>query len=112
MVNVVQKPCLYDSCTRRPSFNVQGVKMPAFCKQHAQDSMVNVVAKPCSYDFCTRRPSWGVLAGGEATVCADHKSSLTECPVVNFRAPCKAVGCRSPSTWGLRGEQPSHCRQH
>ena len=104
--------CSHDSCTRQASFNVEGSKKAAYCKQHAKDGMVDVRHKRCSHDSCTRHPLWGVLADGVATVCAYHKSDLLDGPVINFAVSCKAVGCGKSSKWGLGGKQPTHCPDH
>ncbi|CAM9356911.1 unnamed protein product, partial [Laminaria digitata] len=66
----------------------------------------------CSHFSCTRRPVWGVLTDCAATVCYLHKSDVSGVPVFNFRAKCKAEGCRKLSRWGINGEQPTHCLHH
>lgn len=60
MENVRYKRCSQDACTKDAYRNVQGSKIPMYCKQHAADDMVNVHTKPCSYDTCTRWPSFNV----------------------------------------------------
>ena len=42
MVHVPARRCSHDSCTKRPSFNVEGSKTAVYCKQHAEDGMVNI----------------------------------------------------------------------
>ena len=112
MVDVRSKQCLHDSCVTFPSFNVEGSKAPAYCKRHAGVGMVYVHTRRCSNDGCARLALWGVLSGRTGTACADHKGNILDGPVVNFRASCQVAGCRISSTWGLNGEQPSHCYKH
>ena len=65
MVNVRTKECLYNSCTKLPSFNFKG-RTPAYCKQHAEDGMVNTRSKRSSKASRTvvgasrREPTGGV----------------------------------------------------
>ncbi|CAN0386473.1 unnamed protein product, partial [Scytosiphon promiscuus] len=42
MVNVENKTCLYPSCAKQPSFNVEGRHTAAYCTQHASTGLVNV----------------------------------------------------------------------
>ncbi|CAM9501879.1 unnamed protein product, partial [Laminaria digitata] len=74
MVDVCSLRCSYDSCTKRPSYNVDGCNTAAYCRQHAKHGMVDVRCHRCSHDSCTGRPRWGVLTDGAATVCYRHKS--------------------------------------
>ncbi|CAN0532641.1 unnamed protein product, partial [Laminaria digitata] len=46
MVDVRNKSCLHDSCTKRPGYNFKGTKA-AYCRQHAGDGMVDVRSKHC-----------------------------------------------------------------
>ncbi|CAN0303730.1 unnamed protein product [Laminaria digitata] len=112
MVNVHNRRCSRGSCTRQPSFNVEGMKTAAYCKQHAGAGMGNVHGRRCVHVSCTKWPAWGVLTDGAATACPGHKSNLFGGPVINFKAMCKVVGCRNVSRWGLDGKQPTHCRDH
>ncbi|CAN0479868.1 unnamed protein product, partial [Scytosiphon promiscuus] len=101
-----RKRCLHDSCAKGPSFNVEGSKMAAYCKQHADQGMVNVSSKRCSHSLCTRQPTWGLLIDSAA------KGDILGSPVINFKQRCKAKDCMSVSRWGLNGLQPTHCRNH
>ena len=138
MVDVVSRRCLRDGCTRVPSFNVKGRKPALYCMQHASGGMVNTVRKRrsnepgkkrqkinseggckgdslatrCSHTSCVGQSSWGTLTDGAATVCGRHKGDILGTPVVNFRARCKVARCGKLSSWGLGGEQPTHCPDH
>ena len=112
MVNVRRKTCANATCSVQPTFNVEGNKSAVYCRKHAEDGMVNVCTRRCSHDSCNKKPSWGVLADGVGTACAEHKGNVVDSPMINMRAPCKVVGCRKRSTWGMSEKQPSHCRDH
>ncbi|CAM9127289.1 unnamed protein product, partial [Laminaria digitata] len=77
MVGLCRNRCSHGSCRKQPSFNVEGSKTAATCKQHAMDGIVNVNrGRRCSSNSCTRRPRWGVLSDGAASVCSLHKSDI------------------------------------
>lgn len=73
---------------------------------------VDVVNRHCSHKSCIRRSSWGSLTDGVATVCGYHKGDISGRPVINFMARCKLAGCRTWSSWGIDGKQPTHCAHH
>ena len=41
MVNICNRRCLHDLCTKQPNFNFEGNK-PTHCKQHVENGMVYV----------------------------------------------------------------------
>ena len=113
MVDVRHKRCSQEKCTKNPSFNFEGSKTGIYCKDHAENGMVNVALKRiCPYSSCNRVASWGLLANSAGTACGYHKNNVVGGPVVNFRLACIVAGCRTFSTWGLSGNQPSHCHHH
>ena len=59
-MDVRRRRCCYEFCRTDPSFNVEGSKTTAYCKQHAQDGMVGVSRKRCLHEFCRKRPSFNV----------------------------------------------------
>ena len=54
MVSIRGRVCSYDSCTKRPFFNIGGNKTAAYCKEHAEDGMVNTYGRQSSHGSCTR----------------------------------------------------------
>ena len=112
MININIRHCAHATCSVQPFFNIKGSMVGVYCRKHAEDGMVDVRNKRCSHYLCKKEPSWGALAGGLGTTCDDHKSSIVNGPIINFRALCKSPGCELFSTWGLSGKQPSHCRDH
>ncbi|CAN0050288.1 unnamed protein product [Sphacelaria rigidula] len=47
MVNVVNKRCGHEGCSKRPSYGAVGSRHREFCAQHAGAGMVNVISKKC-----------------------------------------------------------------
>lgn len=85
MIDVIRRRCLHDSCTTEPSFNVEGSKSAAYCKQHVGNGMVKVThTRRCSNGSCTKQPGWGVLADMSGSLCGYHKGDIAGSPVINF----------------------------
>ena len=96
----------------KPVLYLVDVKPTMSLEHNAEESTTGIYNKRCSHEFCTREASWGTLADGAGTACADHNMRISEGAMVNFLAPCNVLGCEEVSTWGPRGEQPSHCHDH
>jgi hypothetical protein len=47
MINVQNKVCEHDGCTKRPHFNTLGKRAGRFCAVHKVDGMVDVKNKVC-----------------------------------------------------------------
>ena len=112
MVTLGRGLCRHDPCKTKASFNDEGSKTAAFCKQHAENGMVNVLDRRCAHGSCNRVPRWGVSTDGAATVCDYHKSDILSGYVINFTAQCQVAGCGQLSRWGIRDKQPTHCSNH
>ena len=112
MVNALTKRCSQAFCLTPATCNVEGSKVVANCKHHAPEEMVCVHGRRCSHDACTRHRVQSIVADGTATVCARHGNDLLRSPVINFKVDCKVPGCRKGSSWGIHGQQPTHCRDH
>ena len=54
------------------SLNVEGSKIPKYCKKHADDGMVYVHNKRCSHDSCTKSPSFTVEGFRTPKYCKKH----------------------------------------
>ena len=54
MIDVVRKRCVYNGCTKHPSYGVAGSRKAAYCSQHALDGMIDVVSKKCVHNGCTK----------------------------------------------------------
>ena len=82
--------CAHVSCKRIASYNVEGIKTAAYCRQHAGDSMVNVHSPRCSHESCTRVPSFNVEGIKTAAYCRHHAGD----GMVNVHSPrCSHESC-------------------
>ena len=111
MVDVRSKPCSYDSCSRRPTYNVRGLKTPVYCKQHAEEGMVNVRRKEtCRHDPCIRRPYFNAEGRKTAVYCKQH----AEDGMVDIRNKrCSHDSCMRRPSFNLEGNKiPAFCKQH
>ncbi|CAM9380783.1 unnamed protein product, partial [Laminaria digitata] len=90
MVDVRNKVCLYNLCTRRPTFGIGGTKTPVYCKQHAVDGiMVNVRHKLCSHDPCMKYANFNVEDIKTPMYCKQHAQQ----GMVNVRTRCSPRDC-------------------
>ncbi|CAN0441221.1 unnamed protein product [Laminaria digitata] len=110
MVDVCSKRCFNDSCTRHPSFNVEGSKTSAYCKQHADDGMLNVYNKRCLHDSCTRHQSFNVEGSKTSAYCKQHAAD----GMVDVRMKrCLHDSCTRHPSFNLEGSKtPAYCKQH
>ena len=69
---------------KQPSFNVEGSKLAAYCKQHPEGSMVNAYSRRCSYFACTKPPRYNVKESKIATYFNQHAAD----DIVDVRARC------------------------
>lgn len=40
MINVANKRCIFEGCTKRRIYNVKGVKTPIYCFTHKKEDML------------------------------------------------------------------------
>ena len=113
MVDRCHRRFSHDSCAKPTTFIVQGIKPTVYCKTHAADGLVGVKRpRRCSNISCARQPAWCLLTDDTASVYPSDMSYILGGPAVNLRAKFNAAGCWKLSIAGLRGEQPTHCRDH
>lgn len=108
MVNVHSKSCSNESCTRRATYNVDGIKTPAYCKQHANDSMVNVRNKRCLHESCIKQSYYN--ASTTTAYCKLHMDT----GMVDVRnRHCLRDPCRTQRSLGAEGSnKPEFCKIH
>ena len=71
MVNVRNRRCLHDSCSKYPCYNFKGSTPAMYCKSHSQDGMVNILSPRCVHDSCAKKPSFN-FRGLKKTYCKQH----------------------------------------
>jgi hypothetical protein len=72
-MDVKNKKCEEDGCTKQPAFNTKGESKGRFCADHKQDGMVDVKTKQCEQFGCTKIPTFNAEGESKARFCADHK---------------------------------------
>ncbi|CAN0493906.1 unnamed protein product [Laminaria digitata] len=108
MVNVRDRRCLHDACTRRPAFNLVGRKTAGYCKQHAEDRM-DVLSKRCFHGSCTRRPTFNIVGSITAAYCKQH----AEDGMVNvLHNSCSHDSCKKLSSFSVIGSKAVYCKHH
>ena len=83
MVNVRGKRCAHATCMKWPSFNVEGSKTPAYCKEHADDGMVNVCTRRSGTESCTAGPALGVPNNVDTTPCTGPNAEIFDDSGIN-----------------------------
>ena len=110
MVNVRNRHCSYESCTRAPTPNFAGEKKAAYSKRHAVDSMVNVVSRRCSYDRCPKIPTFNI----EGRNCPAYSKQHAEDSMIDVRCrSCFHIACTRRARWGLLADgAATACAHH
>ena len=72
MLDVKSKRCSHESCYSVPSYNIQGSKTAAYCRQRAKEGMVAVFKNHCSYGFWMTRPTSTFGGSTKAVSCRKH----------------------------------------
>ena len=111
MVNVDNKRCLHDYCTKVPSYNLEGVKPAVYCKQHSEDGMVGVCGRRCLHGSCTKKPSYRFEGSYRferpVAFCKLH----AEDGPVNVRTPCCVHdSCTTRLTCISQGRKEVYCK--
>ena len=98
MVNVRNRRCSYESCTRAPTLNFAGEKKAAYCKRHAVDSMVDVVSRRCAHDRCAKIATFNIEGRNRPAYCKQH----AEDGMIDVRCKsCLHIACTRRARWGL-----------
>ena len=109
MVNVKDRKCIVEGCSKQPSFGVVGTRNAEFCAQHARDGMVNVKDRMCTTEGCGKRPSFGVEGTKTAEYCPRHAPY----GMVNVRSKRRTEDSGMISSFGVVGTKPAeYCAQH
>ena len=107
MVDLANKRCAHQGCTKRASHGKAGGKVE-YCRDHAEDGMENVKDKRCIHHGCTKGPSYGKV-GGRAEYCKEHAEDGME-SVVSKK--CAHHGCTKGPSYGKAGGKAEYCKEH
>ena len=98
MVNVQNKRCQYNDCTKLANFAFEGDK-PSFCMTHRIDGMINVLTKCCRHNGCSITANFA-FEGKKAVYCATHR--LQGMIDVKTRR-CNTQGCYTKASKKYKG---------
>lgn len=102
--------CSYESCLKRPSFNVQGSKGGLYCRQHAVDGMVDVCNRRCPTDSCNRRPNFNVKGSKAGAYCKEHAHDGM---IDIVRRRCSHDCCTISASYSVEGNKTAtYCKKH
>ncbi len=109
MVDVKNKVCEFESCTTRPTFNIEGTKIGRFCIKHKADEMINVMDKYCQHNGCNKiSPAYDVK-GGKGRFCVTHKTA----DMIDIKSKrCITEGCDSICIYDIKGGKGRFCLKH
>ncbi|CAN0219773.1 unnamed protein product [Laminaria digitata] len=110
MVGIHNKRCLHSSCAKGSSFNFEGSKRGAYCKQHAEDGMVDVRSRLCSNESCTTRPSFNIKGSKTGAYCRQH----AEDGMVNVNGKrCSHDSCSKEPSFNVKDRNTSaYCKEN
>ena len=53
MIDVINKKCVFENCTTRPTYNYENEKSGLYCAKHKLENMINVLNNKCIFENCT-----------------------------------------------------------
>ena len=74
MINIKDKPCIYNDCTILPSYNFKTETKPIYCFNHKLNDMVNV-KNTCCENNCYKYPLYNFENFKPALYCFEHKKN-------------------------------------
>lgn len=116
MINVRDKTCYINECSRKPCFNLPDKKTGLYCSDHKLEEMIDVKHKKCKFDGCTKRPSYNLPDKKTGLYCTAHKLdgminiiSTTKCnnincdkkPCFNYHDKSEGIYCRDHKEEGM-----------
>jgi hypothetical protein len=109
-VDVANKTCLHEKCTKKPVYGKPGNKKREYCKEHSPLGYVNVVNKACLHENCDTRPVYGKPGSKKKEYCKDH-SPLGYVDVAN--KTCLHENCTTRPSYGKPGSKKrEYCKEH
>jgi hypothetical protein len=108
MINITNKVCKSDGCSKQPCFNFKGEKIGRFCVDHQMDNMVDVKNKMCETENCLIRAHFD-FPEGTGKFCSTHKLlGMIDLTHNN----CCSQGCNKKRIYNIKGQRPKFCLEH
>lgn len=102
--------CQFPSCSRTPSYGLEGEKRAIHCGKHRVPCMVNVISPKCVHEGCQRGPSYNDPTERKPAFCAKHRLP----GMVNVVSPrCHHPSCsRGPCYGNSVDRRAVFCSRH
>ena len=111
MINVIDKLCVHELCSKRAMFNTPDYTSPLYCLTHKLEGMINLKSKRCAQLGCFVSPIYNLDGESKGLYCIDHKSE----EMVNvLGSRCIAEdGCNKIAQFNMDGETKGlYCAEH
>ena len=106
MIDVRNAICEHAGCATKPMYGEKG-KPSRFCARHKLEGMCSRGA--CEYEDCHIQASCNYPYESKRVRCSTHKLE----GMVNISIQrCRAPGCSTCASFGLKGHSPTHCTKH
>lgn len=100
--------CVFPSCSKRASFDVEGSSQVRYCKIHKLLEMVDVTSHRCEHAGCNTFPCYA-MPGSRASFCVTHRSP----GMVDVRSKkCVHPACNIQASFNIQGLHPRFCLHH
>jgi hypothetical protein len=101
--------CKMDGCDKIASYNIKGIKVRKFCKEHKSPIMVDVSSRQCIEEECIIQATYN-FAGEKPNYCKKHAHDGM-IDVKNKK--CGEAGCTKQPTYNIKGETRAiRCKEH
>ena len=102
--------CIEKDCSKRATFNYDGLIKGVYCAKHKSLDMIDVKHKKCLYDGCKTRPSYNIASEKIPIYCVKHK--LTDMIDIKSKR-CVYDGCKTGPNYNFITEKlPMYCAKH
>ena len=109
MINIKDKRCIFDNCTKQPVFNLPTETKRLYCSEHKKPGMIDIKSKRCIHDNCNIRPNFNLPTETKALYCSEHKKP----GMIDIKSKrCNFEKCKNDSLFGLINKRPQYCLIH
>jgi len=111
VAKTIKKKCEHGGCTKKPSFNSEGLRKAKFCAKHKLKGMLNVRSIRCEHNGCSNWPIFKFEGEEKYRFCVQHKEE----GMVRVRNTkcCEHPGCDKTSAFNFEGERKGRfCAKH
>jgi len=109
MINVIQKICEHEGCTKQPCYNLPTEHFGKFCATHKTKDMVNVRERRCEHDGCIKKPFYNLPSETKGRFCKNHKG---EDMIDVLSDSCRNEECNKRATFNHPGKEAKFCGLH